>query len=121
MLPTLEVCVSTVPEDPIPISNIPLNHTRVMSQRGMCSRYWMYDFPLISSMRAIRCRYDPYIQTRTRVDQLKRLGHSVDKVEFVVMGGTFLSLEQSYQDEFIMKLHDALSGHHSHSVEEAVK
>ena len=63
-------------------------------------------------MRAIRCRYDPFIQTRT---------HSVDKVEFVVMGGTFLSLEQSYQDEFIMKLHDALSGHHSHSVEEAVK
>lgn len=37
------------------------------------------------------------------------------------MGGTFLSLEQDYQDEFIMKLHDALSGHHSHSVEEAVK
>ena len=72
-------------------------------------------------MRAIRCRYDPYIQTRTRVEQLRRLGHSIDKVEFVVMGGTFLSLEQDYQDGFIMKLHDALSGHHSHSVEEAVK
>lgn len=37
------------------------------------------------------------------------------------MGGTFLSLEQEYQDQFIMQLHDALSGHHSHSVEEAVK
>lgn len=72
-------------------------------------------------MRAIRCRYDPYIQTRQRVEQLRRLGHSVDKVEFVVMGGTFLSLEQEYQDSFIMQLHDALSGHHSHSVEEAVK
>lgn len=37
------------------------------------------------------------------------------------MGGTFLSLDQDYQDQFIMQLHDALSGHHSHSVEEAVK
>ena len=58
---------------------------------------------------------------RTQVAEFWNSKNSVDKVEFVVMGGTFLSLEQSYQDEFIMKLHDALSGHHSHSVEEAVK
>ena len=32
-----------------------------------------------TSMRAIRARYDPYVQTRARVDQLRRLGHSVDK------------------------------------------
>lgn len=38
-------------------------------------------------MRAIRARYDPYLQARGRVDQLKGLGHSVDKVEFIVMGG----------------------------------
>lgn len=31
-------------------------------------------------MRAIRSRYDPYEQARSRVDQLKTLGHSVDKV-----------------------------------------
>lgn len=58
---------------------------------------------------------------RPQVSEFWNSKNSVDKVEFVVMGGTFLSLEQSYQDEFIMKLHDALSGHHSHSVEEAVK
>lgn len=33
-----------------------------------------------TSMRAIRARYNPYLQTRNRCDQLKRLGHSVDKV-----------------------------------------
>ena len=32
-----------------------------------------------TSMRAIRARYDPYEQTRGRVEQLKSLGHSVDK------------------------------------------
>jgi histone acetyltransferase (RNA polymerase elongator complex component) len=35
-------------------------------------------------MRAIRARYDPYKQTRSRVEQLERLGHTVDKVEFIV-------------------------------------
>ncbi|KRT79992.1 Acetyltransferase [Oryctes borbonicus] len=74
-----------------------------------------------TSMRAIRARYDPYLQTRHRVDQLKQLGHSVDKVEFIVMGGTFMSLPDDYRDYFIRNLHDALSGHKSSSVEEAVK
>ncbi|CAG9825489.1 unnamed protein product [Phaedon cochleariae] len=74
-----------------------------------------------TSMRAIRARYDPYLQTRHRVEQLKQLGHSVDKVEFIVMGGTFMSLPDDYRDYFIRNLHDALSGHKSSSVEEAVK
>jgi histone acetyltransferase (RNA polymerase elongator complex component) len=30
-------------------------------------------------MRAIRARYDPYEQSRGRVDQLRSLGHNVDK------------------------------------------
>ena len=71
-------------------------------------------------MRAIRARYNPYSQTRGRVDQLRRLGHSVDKVEFIVMGGTFMSLDAQYKDFFIRNLHDALSGHNSNSVAEAV-
>ncbi|KAL7551811.1 hypothetical protein ACHAWF_015008 [Thalassiosira exigua] len=74
-----------------------------------------------TSMRAIRARYDPYSQTRGRVAQLRGLGHSVDKVEFIVMGGTFMSLDKSYKDYFIRNLHDALSGHRSSSVEEAVR
>jgi len=73
-----------------------------------------------TSMRAIRARYHPYSQTRGRVDQLRRLGHSVDKVEFIVMGGTFMSLDATYKDFFIRNLHDALSGHHSSSVAEAI-
>ncbi|CAD7696096.1 unnamed protein product [Ostreobium quekettii] len=74
-----------------------------------------------TSMRAIRARYNPYVQARSRVDQLKKLGHSVDKVEFILMGGTFMSLPVDYRDYFTRNLHDALSGHSSSSVEEAVK
>ncbi|CAB0018053.1 unnamed protein product [Nesidiocoris tenuis] len=74
-----------------------------------------------TSMRAIRARYNPYLQTRHRVEQLKQLGHSVDKVEFIVMGGTFMCLPEDYRDYFIRNLHDALSGHTSNNVDEAVK
>ncbi|XP_054151203.1 elongator complex protein 3-like, partial [Melozone crissalis] len=74
-----------------------------------------------TSMRAIRARYDPFLQARHRLEQLQQLGHSVDKVEFIVMGGTFMALPEDYRDFFIRSLHDALSGHTSHSVAEAVR
>ncbi|XP_023570440.1 elongator complex protein 3 isoform X2 [Octodon degus] len=74
-----------------------------------------------TSMRAIRARYDPYLQTRHRLEQLKQLGHNVDKVEFIVMGGTFMALPEEYRDYFIRNLHDALSGHTSNNIHEAVK
>jgi elongator complex protein 3 len=66
-----------------------------------------------TSMRAVRARYDPWLQTRARVAQLAALGHAVDKVEFVLMGGTFMSLDAGYRSAFIAGLHDALSGHAS--------
>lgn len=45
----------------------------------------------------------------------------MDKIEFIVMGGTFMSLPEDYRDYFIRNLHDALSGHVSSNVDEAVK
>ena len=72
-------------------------------------------------MRAIRARYNPYIQTRDRLEQIKKLGHDFDKVEFIIMGGTFMSLDEEYRDYFIRNLHDALSGHCSNNVKESVK
>ena len=86
-------------------------------------------------MRAIRARYDPYEQTRGRVDQLRGLGHSVDKVEIMLalsepfktqltcslMGGTFMSMPEDYRHKFIAGLHNALSGHTGDDVDEAVK
>ncbi|KAF8582313.1 histone acetyltransferase ELP3 [Ramaria rubella] len=74
-----------------------------------------------TSMRAIRARYDPYEQTRGRVEQLKSLGHNVDKVEFIIMGGTFMSMPEDYRNKFIAQLHNALSGYTGSDVDEAVK
>ena len=43
------------------------------------------------------------------------------QVEFILMGGTFMSLPAEYRDYFVRGLHDALSGHMSSSVAEAVR
>ena len=43
------------------------------------------------------------------------------QVEFILMGGTFMSLPTDYRDYFIRNLHDALSGHSSSDVAEAVR
>ena len=43
------------------------------------------------------------------------------QVEFILMGGTFMSLPLDYRDYFVRNLHDALSGHSSASVHEAVR
>ncbi|CDR38855.1 CYFA0S02e07184g1_1 [Cyberlindnera fabianii] len=74
-----------------------------------------------TSMRAIRARYDPYEQARGRIEQLKQLGHSVDKVEYIVMGGTFMSLDKEYREDFITQLHNALSGYNGKDLDQAIK
>lgn len=60
--------------------------------------------------------------TRVKLSlQLRSLGHAVDKVEIILMGGTFMCLPADYRDYFIRSLHDALSGAHSANVGQAVK
>eukprot|EP00701_Giardia_intestinalis_P005305 XP_001709129.1 Histone acetyltransferase Elp3 [Giardia lamblia ATCC 50803] len=64
-----------------------------------------------TSMRAIRARYDPTEQVRVRMEQLRQLGHTTNKIEVVLMGGTFLSTPRSYRDSFISGIYTGLTGH----------
>jgi len=73
-----------------------------------------------TSMRAIRARYDPWLQAKSRIKQLKDLGHSIDKVEFIIMGGTFMSLPKDYREYFILGLHDALIGYRSVGLKDCI-
>ena len=54
-----------------------------------------------ATMRAIRNNYDPYLQVFNRLEHYILLGHSIDKIELIVMGGTFPSFPKKYQEEFI--------------------
>ena len=71
--------------------------------------------------RAIRNKYDPYKQVRDRLKQYKIMGHPTDKIEIIVLGGTFLALERDYQYKFIKGIFDGLNGKRASSLEEAKK
>ncbi|MDD5693617.1 MAG: tRNA uridine(34) 5-carboxymethylaminomethyl modification radical SAM/GNAT enzyme Elp3 [Patescibacteria group bacterium] len=70
-------------------------------------------------MRAILNKYDAYNQVKTRLDSLKLQGHPVDKIELIVIGGTFSYLPRDYQEEFIKRCFDALNGSNSKDLAEA--
>jgi elongator complex protein 3 len=70
-------------------------------------------------LRAISCEYGPAKQVESRISILARMGHPVDKVELIIMGGTFLASPPEYQFDFIKSCYDALNGHDSLSLEEA--
>ncbi|MDD5402670.1 MAG: tRNA uridine(34) 5-carboxymethylaminomethyl modification radical SAM/GNAT enzyme Elp3 [Dehalococcoidales bacterium] len=70
-------------------------------------------------LRAINCGYDPLKQVEMRLSILKGMGHPVDKIELIIMGGTFLSAPRDYQYEFVKSCFDALNGQESVSLEEA--
>src|SRR3989344_4665624 len=55
-----------------------------------------------ATMRGIRNNYDSYLQVFNRLEQYVILGHTFDKIEIIVMGGTFPATTPEYQDEFIM-------------------
>ncbi len=70
-------------------------------------------------MRALESNYDPYLQVRSRMSQLRGMGHPVDKVELILVGGTFPFLPHSYQEDFVKRCLDALNDADSMSLDEA--
>ena len=72
-------------------------------------------------LRAIRCDFDPARQVAMRLSTLTDMGHPVQKVELIVMGGTFLAYPVDYQYSFIKLCFDALNGVESVDLESAQK
>lgn len=70
------------------------------TQKGMPKSY-LNDEPAV--MRAKMANFDPYLQVTRRLGQFKIIGHTTDKVELIIMGGTFSSLPKNYQIDFITK------------------
>ena len=62
-----------------------------------------------AAMRAIQHEFDPYAQVKSRLSQLKEIGHDVEKVELIVMGGTFSASNLDYQEWFIKRCLEAMN------------
>jgi len=72
-------------------------------------------------LRAIKCNFDPGRQVELRLKTLADMGHALDKVELIIMGGTFLAYPEEYQYQFVKDCYDALNGVPSANLEEAKK
>jgi elongator complex protein 3 len=72
-------------------------------------------------LRAKSCNYEPKKQVKLRLKTLSEMGHPADKVELIIMGGTFLAYPQDYQYRFIKECYDGLNGCQSPNLEAAQK
>jgi len=74
-----------------------------------------------AAMRGVQNAYDPYRQVTNRIRQLRAIGHHVDKVDLVIMGGTFTASPLDYQEAFVKGCLDALTGTSASSFQETKK
>jgi len=72
-------------------------------------------------MRASEVGYDSYKQVKARIKAFEVMNHPTDKIELIIMGGTFLEYPKKFQYEFIKKCYDALNEKKSNTLEQAQK
>ena len=62
-----------------------------------------------ATMRALRNKFDPYFQVMNRLEHYIVMGQSPEKVELIIMGGTFPSFNKKYQENFIKNCFKAMN------------
>ena len=72
-----------------------------------------------AARRAARNEFDPHRQVSDRIEQLEAIGHKTDKIDLIIMGGTFTSRDTEYQEWFVRRCLDAMNGTDSDTIEEA--
>ncbi len=60
------------------------------------------------AQRAEQNSFDPYLQTYTRLQSYHNTGHPTDKIEIIVLGGTWSFYPESYQIWFVKSIFDAM-------------
>jgi ELP3 family radical SAM enzyme/protein acetyltransferase len=66
-------------------------------------RSYLFSEPAV--LRANDNDFDPIKQMNARLETLKEMGHSIDKLEIIVLGGTWSEYPEQYRDDFITKLY----------------
>jgi len=74
-----------------------------------------------AARRAIQNNYDSFEQTKARIEQLEAIGHTTEKIELIIMGGTFNAQPKGAQELFVKRALDAMNGEGSETLEAALK
>ena len=59
--------------------------------------------------RGLQHGFDPYDQVRSRLQALNQVGHPTDKIELLILGGTWSAYRRDYQEWFVKRCFDALN------------
>jgi elongator complex protein 3 len=78
---------------------------------------YLHDEP--GAIRAEYHGFDPYFTTQSRLRALQNIGHATDKIELLILGGTWSYYPADYQTWFVQRCLDALNGVESTSLGEA--
>jgi elongator complex protein 3 len=71
------------------------------------------------AMRAASFAFDPYAQTAGRIAVMAKLGHNVDKIELLILGGTWSGYPETYQTWFVRRCLDAMNERQADTLAEA--
>mgnify|MGYP001208049807 CR=1 FL=1 len=87
-------------------------------EEGMPKSY-LSDEP--AAQRAKALNFDPAKQVEGRLKQMEETGHITDKIDLIIIGGTFGSYPEKYKREFFKAIFEAVNGVASESLEAAQK
>ncbi len=73
------------------------------------------------AMRAVLNDFDPWRQVTSRLKSLQNQGHPTDKIELIILGGTFSAYPKQYQTAFMRTCYNALNGTKYRKLEDAQK
>lgn len=59
--------------------------------------------------RAFQNNFDPYKQVRSRIDAYEAVGHPTDKIELLILGGTWHAYSHEYRERFVRRCFDAMN------------
>lgn len=69
--------------------------------------------------RALEHEFDPYDQVKARLEALEAVGHPTDKVELLILGGTWSVYRRDYQEWFVRRCLEAMNGQTAQTLSEA--
>ncbi len=69
--------------------------------------------------RAFQNNFDPYLQVKSRLDSYLAIGHPTDKIELLILGGSWSAYDSDYRAWFVKRCLDAMNGCEAGSLEEA--
>lgn len=60
--------------------------------------------------RGVENDFDPYRQVASRLQALREVGHPTDKIELLILGGSWTAYPKPYQEWFVRRCFEALNG-----------